>query len=358
MVEMMEESLLKKAAQTMPELPETKDPLAVPVLLQGTAKQKRQLTYIINEMCKSEAGQRVIETALNNDYTFLFDKTIGSTYGYADSADEVCALNPNYSAADLITTIAHELRHVQQFDSEIYDECTAYSANVKSNLMKTRVMEADAEAYGCLVSWQLKEQGAPEAWQTFSRDFPEVAKPFETAMVENEGRSDQTDKARTAAFLGWFDNLERRESYDDGYVAEVERIGAKHLDKSLKNYKPERFILEMCHDDGAVYFSEDFALIGQGKYVSIGSENKEKLKKVFDERTQMTGKKAETSLDKLPVAVLEAKDAPVAKSAGAKAAALAARQDTVAQKIRSARQEKESSQKTVMLYAQNKRKSR
>lgn len=314
----MEKAFQKMSAQPQA-LPESKEPLALPVRLKGSAKEKRQLTYIINEMCKSDAGMSVIETALDNDYTFLFDKSIGGVYGYADSSEEVCALNPNYPAADLITTIAHELRHVQQFETEIYEECDPYGASVKSNLMLTRAMEADAEAYGCLVSWELNEQGSPDAWNTFKADFPEVAKPFEDALNENG----DIDEARTAAFMGWFDNLSRRDSYDAGYVETMKHV---KTDNSLKNFKPERFIDEICQAGGDAYFTQDYAVIGSDKCVSIGPETKKALKEIFDKRAD-EGKKPETTLDKLPVAAAPVKEKPAAKSQDAKAAAIEAKQD-------------------------------
>lgn len=328
----MEKAFQKMSAQPQA-LPESKEPLALPVRLKGSAKEKRQLTHIINEMCKSDAGMSVIETALDNDYTFLFDKSIGATYGYADSGEEVCALNPNYPAADLITTIAHELRHVQQFETEIYEECDPYSANVKSNLMLTRAMEADAEAYGCLVSWELKEQGAPDAWNTFKADFPEVAKPFEKALSE----SGDVNEARTAAFMGWFDNLHRRDSYDAGYVETMSRIKA---DKTLKNYKPERFIEEICQAGGDAYFTQDYKIIGSDKCVSVSPDTKKALKEIFDRRAA-EGKKPDASLNKLPVVAAPVEEKPAAKSQEAKAAAVEAKQESARAAIMQKRAQKD-----------------
>lgn len=328
------EDLNKLFARRYNELP-SDDKCVVPARIEGSKKEVGQLAHLINEMCKSPAGRDVIETALKNDFTFVFDASEPDAYGYADPESKICAMNPNFNEADLITTMAHELRHVHQFESPITEKCNPYEADTKSNLMLSKIMEADAEGYGCLVSWQLKELGKPAAWNTFAHDFPEIAKPFEKAMAENEGKADQVEKARTAAFYGWFDNTDRRVGYDDSHVDFLKQIGPKNIAKKLKSYPVEDMMAQITCEHGKNYFTDPFKAVDAEKYVAVDRTTKARLDIFFNEYYKKGGKR-DHSLDVMPVMKAH-RAAPVAKSQEAKAAAMSVKQERAAEKIRSTR---------------------
>ena len=324
--------LFAKRKDKRNELP-TDDRCVVPAHIEGSKKEIGQLAHLINEMCKSPAGRDVIETALKNDFTFVFDTSEPDAYGYADPENKICAMNPNFNEADLITTMAHELRHVHQFESPITEQCNPYEADSKSNLMLSKIMEADAEGYGCLVSWELKEQGSPAAWNTFARDFPEIAKPFKKAMEQNAGKADQVEKARTAAFYGWFDNAPRRVGYDDSHVDFLKQIGRKNISKNLKSFAVENMMAQITCEHGKNYFTDDFKAVDADKYVAVAESTKDDLNFFFNYQNKGRG---DPSVDKMPV-MKSRRAAPAAKSNEAKAAALAAKQERAAAQIRSIR---------------------
>ena len=133
----------------------------VDIPVRGNAAARAKMTTVINEMCKSEAGRVILETAAENDYELKFDRQAAKEgiYGYADPVEEVCVLNPKNTLAQNIVTLAHELRHAYQFTYEKLDDLSYSECDTRTMMLKTRTMEADAESYGCLVAWELKEQG-------------------------------------------------------------------------------------------------------------------------------------------------------------------------------------------------------
>lgn len=318
--------VLELSGRKLQDFPQDKE-CVVDVKMNGTAKEKRQLSHLINEMCKSEYGKQVIETAKKNDYTFQFDLSIPDAYGFADPDGKVCAMNPTFSTDDLISTMAHELRHVYQFSFPVCDRCNPLEADAKSNLMLTRTMEADASAYECLTSWDLKEKGIAGAWNNFSRDFPEIAKPFEKAMIENEGKPDQIAKARTAAFDGWFDNLPRRVGYDESYLDCLKENGPKSLSSSLKAFGADEMIGAFCQENGVSYYLDDPKKFESGYLVATSQKNKDDLKKFFSSYNRLSGNAKESSLQEIPALEKMELPASVARSLPAKAAAIEAKQE-------------------------------
>ena len=196
-----------KAAKTVP----VQEP-AVDIAIGGKPADRAKIIEAINEMCKSDAGRVILETAAENDYTLKFDKQLAKNglFGEADSSEEVCTLNPKNTLAENIVTLAHELRHAYQFTCEEY-EASPFEYDTKTMILQNRIMEADAESYGCLVAWELKEQGNDLCWQDMKKEFPEITQPFEDTFT----KTGDVDQARTAAFKGWYDNEERRSGYDE-----------------------------------------------------------------------------------------------------------------------------------------------
>ena len=318
--------VLELSGRKLQDFPQDKE-CVVDVKMSGTAKEKRQLAHLINEMCKSEYGKQVIETARQNDYTFQFDLSIPNAYGFADPENKVCAMNPTFTTDDLISTMAHELRHVYQFSFPVCDQCNPLEADAKSNLMLTRTMEADASAYECLTSWDLKEKGIPGAWNNFSRDFPEIADRFEQTLKANEGKPDQIAKARTAAFDGWFDNLPRRVGYDESYLDCLKENGPKALASSLKSFGADEMIGAFCQENGVSYYTDDPKKFESGYLVATSQKNKDELKKFFGPYNRLSGNAKETSLQEIPVLEKMELPASVARSLPAKTAAIEAKQE-------------------------------
>lgn len=272
--------------------------LSVPVVLEGSPKEKRKLTRIVNEMCRSEAGRVILESTAQAGYSLRFDKATieEDVFGFADPEEKFCALNPQNSTEEAIVTLAHELRHGFQFESDRIFEISAYTHDTKTKMMTERALEADAEAYACLVSWELKETGHPAAWNDFIEAYPEIVTPFEKALKEGRG----TDEARTAAFLGWYENKIRRDGYDQSHLDELTEITPQRLNKKLKSVSAQKLIAEICRDpQGPSYFKADPSILQSGKYLTVYDDVKRKIERFFDNRDRFQGRIPDFSLSEI-----------------------------------------------------------
>lgn len=309
----------------------------VDIPLHGNAASKAKMINVINEMCKSNAGFAILENAADMGYELKFDKQAAKEglYGYADSCEECCVLNPNNTLAQNIVTLAHELRHAYQFTYEKLDELEYSESDTRTMLLKNRTMEADAESYGCLVAWELKEQGNDLCWQDFSKEFPEIAQPFEKMLAE----TGDVNQARTAAFKGWYNNAERRDSYDQSVVASIEDVEPEVFKKKLKSVGASKFVNAYCSDPdtGDNYFTDDPKILETGKYTALYEDMKDRITAHHQKREALPNRvpdKTIAGLETQKRPAPETENNAKAVSAQAKEIALAARQKRAAAQIR------------------------
>lgn len=294
--------------------PVSYDEPAVEIEICGGKKAVGKMTAVINEMCKSPAGKMILELAADEGYDLCFDpETVRSgQMGYTSPGEMSCALNPNNTLEQNIATLAHELRHVYQYSFPFTENISCVSHDTRTNLHRERTMEADAEGYCCLVAWELKEQGLDGCWNTMAAEFPSVTSPFEKTLKE----TGDINQARTAAFLGWYDDSVRRNTYDEPYAQELEEMKAGGMHKKLKSVNVKKMIEAYCCDPDQTdsYFTQDPAILNSGKYLALYADVKERIEKKHNKLTQANG----TAADKT-IAGLSAEQRPPAKKSCAKA---------------------------------------
>lgn len=273
--------------------------LQIDVVLEGTPQDRRKLIRIVNEMCRTPSGRTIIEAANEVGYALCFDKQLieDDLFGYAEPNDRICALNPDNTMEESIVTMAHELRHAFQFEDEITEEVGLLTHDTKTNLHVNRIMEADAKAYGCLVAWDMKEKGHAKTWNLFAEDYPEIAGAFERTMLEDGDRN----RARTQAFLGWYDNDDRRDDYDADQLEELRTLKPNQLRKKLKSVPVEDIVAAFCRDPGTeeIYFSGDPRLLDRGKPVTMYEKTKKEIQDFFERRSHFKGCIPDSSIDDL-----------------------------------------------------------
>ena len=309
---------------------------AVDIAIAGKPADQAKMIEVINEMCKSDAGRIILETAADNDYTLKFDKQLAKNglFGEADPSEEVCSLNPKNTLAENIVTLAHELRHAYQYSYEESEVCP-YEYDTKTMFLQNRIMEADAESYGCLVAWELKEQGNDLCWKDMKEEFPEITQPFEDAFA----KTGDLNQARTAAFKGWYDNEERRNNYDESMDNWIRGTNPKTFHNKLKSISANKFVNAFCSDPetGEVYFSENPKILESGKFMAVSEDIKEKLVSHHQQREALPNRVPDRSLNALVVQPAPEPEKKQAKAVSpeAKEAALAGRQKKAAARIRS-----------------------
>ena len=90
---------------------------------------------------------------IENGYEFSFSPAM-SYRGVTNGDKKYLVLNPTEKDDRLVVTLAHELRHAQQFSNGIVKDVKAN--NIRTEVLKTRAIEADAFAYSILVAHELK----------------------------------------------------------------------------------------------------------------------------------------------------------------------------------------------------------
>ena len=215
-------------------------------------------------------------------------------------------------------------------------------------------MEADAESYGCLVAWELKAKGNDACWKDFAEQFPEITTPFETTLKE----TGDINQARTAAFKGWYDNAERRDTYDESLVQRIEKSPPKSFNKKLKSVSAARFVKAFCTDPdtGENYFTEDPKILESGKYTTLYEDSKDRIMAMHKKREALPGRIPDKTLagietQKRPPEE-ESENSAHAVSNEAKEVALASRQKRAAEQIQ--QQKKPSLSTAALLQKKNK----
>lgn len=287
---------------------------AVEIEISGGKKAVGKMIAVINEMCKSPAGKMILEEAANENYDLCFDpETIRAGQLGCTSPDEMsCALNPNNTLEQNIATLAHELRHVYQYSFSFTEKITCGTHDTKTKIHRDRTMEADAEGFCCLVAWELKERGSEGCWNTMAAENPEITVPFEKTLKE----TGDLNQARTAAFLSWYDDSVRRNTYDVTHAQELEEMEPGEMNKKLKSVSVQKMIEAYCCDPEKPdsYFTQDPAILNSGKYLALYADMKDRIEKQHNKLSGERGSAPDKTIAELPV-----QERPATEKSNAKA---------------------------------------
>ena len=272
----------------------------------GTDSEKERFCHLINTIAASETGRKTLETASKAGYKLKMEFAFGSNGGTSKSK-KLIVLSPFEKPEVLMGVLVHEARHAVQFENGILDSedlTKPRDFNIKSELMKYRATEADAQATSAQVLWEILEQGDMEPFRAFARVSPEIANRFVRATDSDENAY-SNGKARTEAFLGWYDNEQIKTAYEKGYTVEVMKNHAEEGSENQDNYNKtasaKEIIAQTCvGENGKCYFTENPEIISQGKFVDISMSTKNFLVSYFQDYSQKTGKKPDKSFEGLP----------------------------------------------------------
>ncbi|MCQ2915007.1 MAG: hypothetical protein MJ247_07430 [Alphaproteobacteria bacterium] len=255
-----------------------------PFEIQGSEQEKNRIVNMINQIAISETGKQTLEIASNAGYKLGMEFIFGCN-GACSKEKKIIVLNPVSKDDVLIGVLAHETRHAGQFERGEYDasdDKRPRNETLKSNIMRTRAVEADAQATAVQILGEMMENGNEKPLIEFCRqpDNQFIGKAFSNALYE-EGAL-YNGSARTAAFLAWYENKPIMKAYDQAYQVDMmehrEESGANKVDTYKKIETPEKIVKDLCLDNkGECYFKANPEVLGQGKFVEVDYEIQEKL---------------------------------------------------------------------------------
>ena len=279
----------------------------VDIQIQGRKGKRRyndekRLTSFINTIARhSPFGRAVLEDAAKDGYTLIFENQKGSC-GFCDKENRIIALNPALSDELLTATLAHESRHAQQFARGAEDAFGVF--NLRSELMYTRAMEADAETAAAAICHEIRiNSGNAGPWKEFSEDSVEIAADFVRAAPSAD--SPVTDKMLQEAFNGWYRDIPMMTAYEDGYIVDTMKFAMRNTKDEMPPYNKTAEsgeIVDMfCSNAaGKCYWAENPDVLNDKDKLSI-DPTYHAAKLFFKVREMKTGVKPDPTLETLKV---------------------------------------------------------
>lgn len=279
----------------------------VDIEVKGRKGQRKEsdeyrLISLINAIARSSAfGRAVLEDAAKDGYTVVMENQRGSC-GFCDEQQKVIALNPVLSDDLLVATLAHEARHAQQFSRGAESAFGVF--NLKSELMYTRAMEADAETAAAATCHEIRVNTGNEGpWKAFSEDSVEIAAGFMRAAPTQDAALN--DKMLQEAFNGWYQDIAMMTSYEESYIVDTMKYGIKRqtrmpaYDKSVES--KEIVSLFCSNAEGKCYWENNKDVLNDKEKLSIDPMTYNMAKMFFKVREMRSGQKPDPTLETLPV---------------------------------------------------------
>lgn len=265
-----------------------KQNLQPPFEIVGDKTVQKRITSMINQIVESETGRQTLEIASKAGYKLGMEFAFGCNGG-CNKENKNIVLNPVSKDDVLVGVLIHECRHAGQFERGEYDasdDRRPRNETIKTNVMRTRAVEADAQATAAQVLGEMMEKGNEQPLFAFCRqpDNRAIGKAFEYALYEDGALSN--GHARTAAFLAWYDNEPVKAAYDEAYQVEMmqrrEDRGDHKTDTYAVSQSAAHIVKDLClNNDGSCYFSEDPKVLESGHYVAVNKESAEKITALF-----------------------------------------------------------------------------
>ena len=255
-----------------------------PFEIVGDKNTQRRITNMINQIVESETGRQTLEIAGKAGYKLGMEFAFGCNGG-CNKENKNIILNPVSKDEVLIGVLIHECRHAGQFERGEYDasdDKRPRNETIKTNVMRTRAVEADAQATAVQALGEMMEKGNEEPLFAFCRqpDNRAIGTAFERALYEENALENGT--ARTAAFLAWYENEPVKKAYDEAYQVEMmtrrEERGDNKTDTYSVSQSAAKIVKDLClNNDGSCYFTADPKVLESGHYVAVNKESAEKI---------------------------------------------------------------------------------
>lgn len=155
-------------------------------------EDQERLKGLFNRLAKSEEGRRVTELCLTKRTEVIFARNMGKDGTVGCAWPGLVLLGAEEKDDRLVHILAHEFRHVEQHmksDDDLIFRPEFLCSLPENVLIRNRVSEGDAFAFGILVSWQLNRAGDTRPFHDLMRDLghktAELLKPYLQTFMEN-----------------------------------------------------------------------------------------------------------------------------------------------------------------------------
>ncbi len=279
--------------------------LKSPLKLEGNDREKNKLARATMLVMKSKPyGQHAIATLKKHNYTIVL-ANMDNLQGLCDPDKKIIYLGANFDDERLAFTLVHEAAHAEQYSKYTMEDFGIN--NLQSEIMLTRILEADADVKAMIFAHDMRERGNEGIYEKMAKDSPEIATAFEKSINEDPINI-SNGKALEASFDAWFDNSSNKFSYEKSYyVKELTNITEREQEDFYtfeKDINPHEIVNKICvSHDGKPYYKQNAEILKQGKYVDIASATKMFFDAWFEGRKGVYGIAADSSLKNLPVRI-------------------------------------------------------
>ena len=189
------------------------------------------LSHAIRRLRQSPTGDALYERAMKAGYKLELDSTIDGC-GAADSETKTVIISSRFNSDQMVTTLAHELRHAWQFEEGILQQPGIHPDDI---LLFQRATEADAEAVSAVVCLELRDQEFALPMVEMFRASPAIIR----AIVDDAGEGPAGPRAVRAAYDAWFEDKGYMKRYDNSALESAQETmtpktrRAPRLDQAL-----------------------------------------------------------------------------------------------------------------------------
>ena len=124
---------------------------------------------------KSKTGRELLDCAAAYG-TKINTECLNASFGSFNDETKQIFIAAGSNKNRMVITLAHELRHSQQFQNGVL--LSAYADRPKDYLQSQGVIEADANVMACQVGWELQQQGINEPMEEFKKEDRDVVSAF------------------------------------------------------------------------------------------------------------------------------------------------------------------------------------
>lgn len=229
--------------------------------LQADSASFARLQKLVNNATNSETGRSVLEK-ISEQGTVLYTGYAGQgLIGFFDPNTNSICLNSVFKDQDLQSCLIHEGKHSVQNHAlkENVDPWHTFG----SNIMTTRVMEADAMATQVKFSYELAQAGDSLAWKQLKDTHAGITGAFENGVKKYGQNSDTTMKE---TMLAWYKNTSYVYQYDRSIVENHAINVLKASDSQAKTFftqtmSADSLVKYVCTVDGKPYAGTDGAIL-------------------------------------------------------------------------------------------------